>query len=66
MHRSTVCALGGPEEDLKACVQAFVLFCSDDLEILPLLGHSHFLRVYTMVRLLRNWVPVCKERGSKK
>lgn len=24
-----------------------------------------FLRVYTIVRLLRKWVPVCKERGPK-
>lgn len=38
-----------------------MFFCSDDLETLPLLGHNHFLRVYTMVRLLRNWVPVGKE-----
>lgn len=29
-------------------------FCSDDLEILPLLGHNHFLRVYTTVHLLRS------------
>lgn len=60
-----MCAFSGPEEDLRASLLAFVLFCSDDLEILPLLGHSHFLRVFTMVRLLRKWVPVCKERGPK-
>lgn len=37
------------------------LFCSDILEVLPLLGQNYILRVCTMVCLLRRWVPAYKE-----